>query len=136
MALQSGKRRMGGPVFSGKTHPYSSYRGRVITSLIYRMARVHRCAIRNSFGNRFMLRTHHGVSPRVHASCYVDESAQIIGEVILEENSSVWMNAVLRGDVSSIRVGANSNVQDCCVLHGMRGQCDVVVGDWVTVGHS
>jgi carbonic anhydrase/acetyltransferase-like protein (isoleucine patch superfamily) len=83
-----------------------------------------------------MLRSHHGVSPRVHASCYVDESAQIIGEVVLEENSSVWMNAVLRGDVSSIRVGANSNVQDCCVLHGMRGQCDVALGDWVTVGHS
>src|SRR5437660_12846927 len=46
------------------------------------------------------------------------------------------MNAVLRGDVHSIRVGANSNVQDCCVLHGMKEKYGVFVGGWVTVGHS
>ena len=46
------------------------------------------------------------------------------------------MNAVLRGDVHMIRVGANSNIQDCSVLHGMLNQWPVIVGDWVTVGHS
>ncbi len=46
------------------------------------------------------------------------------------------MNAVLRGDVHSIRLGANSNVQDCAVLHGMRYKHPVVVGDWVTIGHN
>jgi carbonic anhydrase/acetyltransferase-like protein (isoleucine patch superfamily) len=46
------------------------------------------------------------------------------------------MNAVLRGDVNSIRVGANSNVQDCAVLHGQRKLYPVIVGDWVTVGHN
>jgi carbonic anhydrase/acetyltransferase-like protein (isoleucine patch superfamily) len=46
------------------------------------------------------------------------------------------MNAVLRGDVHFIRVGANSNIQDCSVLHGMLNQWPVIVGDWVTVGHS
>jgi len=66
----------------------------------------------------------------------VDESAQLIGDVALGENASVWMNAVLRGDVHSIRVGANSNIQDCSVLHGMLNQWPVIVGDWVTVGHS
>ena len=83
-----------------------------------------------------MLRPYNSISPRIHTSCYVDESAQIIGDVELGENSSVWMNAVLRGDVHSIRVGASSNVQDCCVLHGMKEKYAVFVGDWVTVGHS
>ncbi len=72
----------------------------------------------------------------VPGSCYVDDSAQIIGEVVLGEHASVWMNAVLRGDVHSIRVGAHSNIQDCCVLHGMKEQYDVSVGEYVTVGHS
>ena len=72
----------------------------------------------------------------VPASCYVDPSAQIIGDVVLGEHASVWMNAVLRGDVHSIRVGAHSNVQDCSVLHGMKEQYGVSVGEYVTVGHS
>ncbi len=82
-----------------------------------------------------MIRPHHGVSPRIHPSCYVDESAQVIGEVDIGENSSVWMNAVVRGDVFAIRIGSNSNVQDCSVLHGMRYKYGVILGDWVTVGH-
>jgi len=72
----------------------------------------------------------------VPATCYVDLSAQLIGDVELGDNASVWMNAVLRGDVNSIRVGANSNVQDCAVLHGMREVYPVLVGDWVTIGHN
>jgi carbonic anhydrase/acetyltransferase-like protein (isoleucine patch superfamily) len=83
-----------------------------------------------------MIRTYQGIAPRIHATCYVDESAQIIGDVTLAENASVWMNAVLRGDVHSIRIGANSNVQDCSVLHGMRNKYSVTVGEWVTIGHS
>jgi carbonic anhydrase/acetyltransferase-like protein (isoleucine patch superfamily) len=83
-----------------------------------------------------MIRSFKGIAPTVPASCYVDESAQIIGDVTLGEHASVWMNAVLRGDVHSIRVGAYSNVQDCCVLHGMKEQYGVSVGEYVTVGHS
>jgi carbonic anhydrase/acetyltransferase-like protein (isoleucine patch superfamily) len=83
-----------------------------------------------------MIRLHRGIAPRIHASCYIDESAQVIGDVEIGENSSVWMNAVLRGDVFAIRVGSNSNVQDCSVLHGMRYKYGVIMGDWVTVGHS
>ena len=83
-----------------------------------------------------MLRSYQGVSPCIHESCYIDESAQIIGDVMIGENSSVWMNAVIRGDVFAIRIGAHSNVQDCCVLHGMRHKYGVNLGDWVTVGHS
>lgn len=83
-----------------------------------------------------MIRTYLGHVPRIPSSCYIDCSAQILGDVELGEHSSVWMNAVLRGDVHSIRVGSNSNVQDCAVLHGMRNLCPVIVGDWVTIGHN
>ena len=83
-----------------------------------------------------MIRSYKGILPTIPTSCYVDESAQIIGDVVLGENASVWMNAVLRGDVHSIRIGANSNIQDCSVLHGMKEKYGVFVGEYVTVGHS
>jgi carbonic anhydrase/acetyltransferase-like protein (isoleucine patch superfamily) len=83
-----------------------------------------------------MIRSYQGRLPQVPASCYIDPSAQLLGDVILGERSSVWMNAVLRGDVNSIRVGSCSNVQDCAVLHGQRHLYPVVVGDWVTIGHN
>ena len=83
-----------------------------------------------------MIRAYQNHRPAIPLSCYVDVSAQIIGDVTLGEHSSVWMNAVLRGDVHSIRIGANSNVQDCSVLHGMRNRYPVIVGDWVTIGHN
>jgi carbonic anhydrase/acetyltransferase-like protein (isoleucine patch superfamily) len=66
----------------------------------------------------------------------VDPSAQIIGDVVLGEHASIWMNAVLRGDVHAIRVGHHSNIQDNSVLHGMKEKYGVYVGDYVTVGHS
>jgi carbonic anhydrase/acetyltransferase-like protein (isoleucine patch superfamily) len=83
-----------------------------------------------------MIRSYKGISPTIPNSCYVDDSAQIIGDVVLSEHASIWMNAVLRGDVHSIRVGAHSNIQDCSVLHGMKEQYGVFIGDYVTVGHS
>jgi carbonic anhydrase/acetyltransferase-like protein (isoleucine patch superfamily) len=83
-----------------------------------------------------MIRPYKGISPQIGEGCYVDHSAEIIGDVRLGPNSSIWMNAVLRGDVHEIRIGANSNVQDCCVLHGMKEKFGVYLGDYVTVGHS
>jgi carbonic anhydrase/acetyltransferase-like protein (isoleucine patch superfamily) len=83
-----------------------------------------------------MIRSYKGIVPTVPDSCYVDASAQIIGDVVLGQHASVWMNAVVRGDVHSIRIGAYSNIQDCCVLHGMKDQYGVFVGEYVTVGHS
>ena len=83
-----------------------------------------------------MIRAYQGIVPKIPDSCYVDLSAQIIGDVVLGDKASVWMNAVLRGDVNSIRVGNCSNVQDCAVLHGQRNLYPVIVGDWVTIGHN
>jgi carbonic anhydrase/acetyltransferase-like protein (isoleucine patch superfamily) len=83
-----------------------------------------------------MIRSFQGINPVISARCYIDPSAQIIGDVTLGEQASVWMNAVLRGDVNSIRIGARSNVQDCAVLHGMRNLYPVIVGEMVTIGHN
>ena len=83
-----------------------------------------------------MIRSYKGITPTVPDTCYVDVSAQLIGDVVLGEHASIWMNAVLRGDVHAIRIGAHSNIQDCSVLHGMKQQYGVFVGDYVTVGHS
>jgi len=83
-----------------------------------------------------MIRSYKGITPTIPNTCFVDVSAQIIGDVVLGEHVSVWMNAVLRGDVHSIRVGAHSNIQDCSVLHGMKQQYGVFLGEYVTVGHS
>lgn len=83
-----------------------------------------------------MIRSYQGVTPQCPETAYIDNSAQLIGDVIVGEHSSVWMNAVLRGDVHQIRLGHYSNIQDNCVLHGMKDQFGVYVGDYVTVGHS
>jgi len=83
-----------------------------------------------------MIRKYQGITPVIPASCYVDVSAQVIGDVELGEQASIWMNAVVRGDVNSIRIGARSNVQDCAVLHGMRYVYPVIIGEMVTIGHN
>jgi carbonic anhydrase/acetyltransferase-like protein (isoleucine patch superfamily) len=83
-----------------------------------------------------MIRPFRGIWPVVAAGVYIDASAQVIGDVELGAESSVWMNAVVRGDVHSIRIGARSNVQDCAVLHGMRGLHPVLVGEMCTIGHN
>lgn len=83
-----------------------------------------------------VIRSYKGVRPTIPDTCFVDESAQIIGDVVLGEHASIWMNAVIRGDVHEIRIGAHSNVQDNSVLHGMKQQWGVYLGEYVTVGHS
>ncbi len=66
----------------------------------------------------------------------MDVSAQVIGDVVLGEHASIWMNVVVRGDVHHIHIGRNTNIQDNSVLHGMLGKWPVVLGDDVTVGHT
>ena len=83
-----------------------------------------------------MLRSFKGQSPRVDATAYVDESAQVIGDVEIGAESSVWMNVVIRGDVNHIRIGKRTNIQDLTMVHVMRDTHPTVIGDEVTVGHS
>ena len=78
-------------------------------------------------------KTHH---PVVDSSAYVDLSAQIIGDVEIGAESSVWMNVVIRGDVNRIRIGRRSNIQDLTMVHVMRDTYPTTIGDEVTIGHS
>jgi carbonic anhydrase/acetyltransferase-like protein (isoleucine patch superfamily) len=82
------------------------------------------------------LRTFKGITPRVAANAYVDESAQIIGDVEIGEESSVWMNVVIRGDVHAVRIGRRTNIQDGTIVHVMRDTHPTTIGDDVTVGHG
>jgi carbonic anhydrase/acetyltransferase-like protein (isoleucine patch superfamily) len=82
-----------------------------------------------------MLREFHGHRPVVPESAYVDGSAQVIGKVVLGERSSVWCNVTIRGDVNTIRIGDESNIQDSSCLHVDRDQ-PLEIGERVVVGHS
>lgn len=81
------------------------------------------------------LRRFRDKSPRVHPSCFVEDSAQVIGEVELGEDSSVWFNSVLRGDVNPIRIGQRTNIQDLTMVHVTSHRFSTSIGDDVTVGH-
>jgi carbonic anhydrase/acetyltransferase-like protein (isoleucine patch superfamily) len=83
-----------------------------------------------------MLRPYRGQLPRVHPSAYVDDSAQVIGDVEIGEHSSVWMMVVIRGDVHRIRIGQRSNVQDGTIVHVMKDTHPTTIGDDVTIGHA
>jgi carbonic anhydrase/acetyltransferase-like protein (isoleucine patch superfamily) len=83
-----------------------------------------------------MLRAYRSISPRVHPTAFIDDSAQVIGDVEIGEASSVWMNVVVRGDVNSIRIGRRSNLQDGTIVHVMRATHSTAVGDSVTVAHG
>jgi carbonic anhydrase/acetyltransferase-like protein (isoleucine patch superfamily) len=83
-----------------------------------------------------MIRPHRGRLPRVHPTALIDDSAQVIGEVEIGEESSIWMCVVIRGDVNWIRIGRRTNVQDGSVVHGMLNTHPTVLGDNVTVGHG
>ena len=76
-----------------------------------------------------------GIQPRVADSAWVADSAQVMGNVVLGEDSSVWFGTVIRGDTETITVGRGSNIQDASVLHADIGK-PLTIGENVTVGHQ
>ncbi|HKV23335.1 MAG TPA: gamma carbonic anhydrase family protein [Candidatus Acidoferrum sp.] len=82
------------------------------------------------------IRAYRGNFPRIAASAYIDAASVIIGDVVIGDDSSVWPCTVIRGDVHYIRIGARTNIQDGSVLHVMRDDHPLVLGDDVTIGHS
>ena len=76
-----------------------------------------------------------GVAPSINENAYVSESVDIIGEVIGEENVSIWLGARLRADMNKIVIGANSNIQENAVVH-VDIESPVIIGENVTIGHS
>ncbi len=83
-----------------------------------------------------MLRPYRGQLPRVHPSAFIDDSAQVIGDVEIGEESSVWMCVVIRGDVHRIRIGRRTNVQDGTIVHVMKDTHPTLIGSDVTIGHQ
>jgi carbonic anhydrase/acetyltransferase-like protein (isoleucine patch superfamily) len=83
-----------------------------------------------------MIRPHRGRLPVVDPTAFVDASAQVIGDVEIGAESSVWMQVVIRGDVHRIRVGRRSNIQDGAIVHAMKDQYETTIGDDVTIGHG
>ncbi|MBI4374732.1 MAG: gamma carbonic anhydrase family protein [Deltaproteobacteria bacterium] len=79
--------------------------------------------------------THHGVTPKIHPSVFIAEGVVVIGDVVIGEDSSLWPNTVLRGDVNSIRIGSRTNIQDLSVGHVETGTWPLIIEDEVTVGH-
>ncbi len=82
-----------------------------------------------------MIRTFQGIRPTIPPSCFIEETAVVIGDVVMGEDSSAWFHAVIRGDVHYIRIGARTNIQDLCVLHVTHDTAPLVIGDDVTIGH-
>ncbi|MCL6635970.1 MAG: gamma carbonic anhydrase family protein, partial [Peptococcaceae bacterium] len=83
-----------------------------------------------------MIIPHHGVTPQVSETAYIQQSAQVIGDVHIGPESSVWFNAVVRGDVCYIRVGARVNIQDNATVHVFSGGVPTLIGDGVSVAHN
>src|SRR5258707_15208672 len=83
-----------------------------------------------------MIRPHRGRLPRIPSTVFVDASAQVIGDVEIGDESSVWMCAVIRGDVHWIKVGKRTSIQDGTIVHAMTGTHPTSIGDNVTVGHA
>lgn len=82
-----------------------------------------------------MVRSYRGIVPTIAESAYVDDSAQVIGDVHIGERSSIWLNVSIRGDVNHIRIGDETSIQDNTVLHVERDIYPLQIGNRVTVGH-
>jgi carbonic anhydrase/acetyltransferase-like protein (isoleucine patch superfamily) len=83
-----------------------------------------------------MIHPYRGVMPKVHPSAWIAGSADVIGDVELGEESSVWFTTVVRGDVNFVRIGRGTNLQDGTVIHVNRNGTPTVVEEYVTVGHA
>jgi len=94
-----------------------------------------RLARRALRGAGVSVRAFKGTSPRIPASCFIEQSAQVIGDVELGEESSIWFNTVVRGDVNRIRIGRRTNIQDLSLVHVLKDKHATAIGDEVTVGH-
>lgn len=81
------------------------------------------------------VRAFKGQMPRIHPSCFIEDSATVIGDVEIGEDSSIWFNTVVRGDVHRIRIGKRTNIQDLSMVHVLKDRYGTTIGDDVTVGH-
>ena len=83
-----------------------------------------------------LIKPYKGIHPKIHPTVFIVETAVIIGDVEIGEYSSIWFNAVVRGDVHYIRIGDRTNIQDLCMLHVTKDTHPLILGNDITVGHS
>lgn len=83
-----------------------------------------------------MIRNYLANRPEIDPSAWVADNADVIGDVVLGADSSVWFQTVVRGDVSYVRIGVRTNIQDQCTIHVSRDACPTIIGDEVTLGHK
>ena len=83
-----------------------------------------------------LLKTVHGISPKFGSNIYLAENCTVVGDVIMGDDCSVWFNAIVRGDVNSIRIGNKVNIQDGAVIHCTYQKTKTVVGNNVSIGHN
>jgi carbonic anhydrase/acetyltransferase-like protein (isoleucine patch superfamily) len=83
-----------------------------------------------------LIKSIRGFTPIIGQNCYLAENATIIGDVVIGDNCSIWFNTVLRGDVNSIRIGNNVNIQDGSILHTLYQKSVVEIGDNVSIAHN
>lgn len=83
-----------------------------------------------------LIKSVRGFTPEIGENCFLADNATIIGDVVMGEGCSVWFNAVLRGDVNSIRIGNRVNIQDGSVLHTLYQKSTIEIGDDVSIGHN
>jgi len=82
-----------------------------------------------------LIKSIHGIAPQFGKDCYLAETATVIGQVTMGDQCSVWFNAVIRGDVHTITIGDNTNVQDNAIIHCTYQQAKTVIGSNVTIAH-
>ncbi|NLX81207.1 MAG: gamma carbonic anhydrase family protein [Proteiniphilum sp.] len=83
-----------------------------------------------------LIKSVRGFTPQMGERCYLAENATIIGDVVMGDDCSVWFNAVIRGDVNSIRIGNRVNIQDGTVIHTLYQKSVSIIEDDVTIGHN
>src|SRR5688572_11813108 len=83
-----------------------------------------------------LIKTVRGHTPRFGSNCFIADNATIVGEVVLGNNCTVWFNTVLRGDVHSISIGNDTNIQDGVVIHGTYQKSKTVIGNNVSIAHN
>ena len=83
-----------------------------------------------------LIKSVRGFTPTWGKNCYFAENSTLIGDLVLGDNCSVWFNTVLRGDVNSIRIGKQVNIQDGAVLHTLYNKSTIQIGNFVSIGHN
>ncbi|WP_027624841.1 gamma carbonic anhydrase family protein [Clostridium lundense] len=82
-----------------------------------------------------MIDSFNNKEPKIHNSCFIAHSADVVGDIVIGEKSNVWFGTVIRGDTNNVVIGKNTNIQDNCTLH-VDSTAPLIIGDNVTVGHG